>query len=83
MREKAKDAVHDEPVLVAAAPFDSRQSRCSTLPSKLVPHGGSLARPRCAPRSRIFTALQEMNNTARSVVGRAHTGEHHENTNLP
>jgi hypothetical protein len=82
MRIKAKDAVRDEPVLVAAAPLDSRQSRSSTLPSELVPHAASLA---CSGLRAFknFTAAQEMNNTARSVVGRAYTGELHENTKLP
>jgi hypothetical protein len=40
-------------------------------------------RPRAAGSGRIQAfLLQEINNTPRSVVGRAHTGEHHENTRL-
>jgi hypothetical protein len=39
MLAKAKDVLRDAPVLVAAAPINSRQSGNPTLPSELVPSG--------------------------------------------
>jgi hypothetical protein len=80
MLVKAKDVVRDAPVLVAAAPVDSRDSSSPTLRSELVPPAAGAHAPRYFARVQNFTALQEMNNTPRSVVGRAHMGDHDENT---
>ena len=35
-----------------------------------------------SPNSKIFAAVQEINNTPRSMAGRAQKGEHHENSEL-
>jgi hypothetical protein len=82
MLVKAKDVVRVAPVLVAAAQFDARVPSSPALRSKLVP---CTARNRaCRYLARIqdltaLTALQEMRNTPRSVVGRARMGDHNEN----
>jgi hypothetical protein len=80
MLVKAKDVVRDAPVLVAAAAVDSRDSSSPTLRSELVPRAASAHAHRYLARVQDFTALQEMNNTPRSVVGRVYMGDHDENT---
>lgn len=80
MLVKAKDVVRDAPVLVAAAPVDSRDSSSPTLRSELVPHASGAHALEYLARVQDFTAFQEMNDTPRSVVGRAHTGDDYGNT---
>jgi hypothetical protein len=77
---KAKDVVRDAPVVVAAAPVNSRESRSSTLPPELVPVRPAPARPDTSPEFKISLHFKKMNNTPRSVVGRAHMGDHYETT---
>jgi hypothetical protein len=77
---KAKDVVRDASVSVAAAPVDSRNSSSPTLRSELVPRAAGAHALEYLARVQDFTAFQEMNDTPRSVVGRAHTGDHYENT---
>jgi hypothetical protein len=77
---EAKDVVRDAPVLVAAASVNSRESSSPTLPSELVPRSGSARALGCLTRVQDFSALQEMNNTPRSVVGHAYSGDRNENT---
>jgi hypothetical protein len=79
MLVKVKDVVRTAPIVVTAAPINSLRSRSLALPSELVPRA---CVKYLAAEFNNFTAVQQMNNTPRSVVGRAHTGEHHENTGL-
>jgi hypothetical protein len=56
MVANAKDVVRDAPMVLAAAPINSRQLRSPTLPSELVPHA-ACARAEGSRRVQEFLSL--------------------------
>jgi len=61
MKVKAKDVdvVRNAPVVVAAAPVNSRQPGSPTLFSELVPHAASLAGSGISPSSRFLPPFNQ------------------------